>query len=293
MEVVERSSRTEAGPPAFRCDTHTHVFGPQHQYSMDPMRHYTPHQASVQALRQHLQAIGMQRVVLVQPSVYGFDNQCLLDALAELGDSARGVAVAPRDVSEAQLKVWHAAGVRAIRVNLQSSGNEDVASACNELSYWSERVCHLGWSIQLYMAYPVLQAVSTHLSRLPGSFVLDHFAMVPFSATASQDDGLLLRLAESGCIFVKLSAPYRLADAQWARAWARHLVSHAPHGVLWGSDWPHTARDAGVPALEPSQFRTVPAQTIQQDIGRWLMDEDEQQQVLVKNPARLFGWASG
>lgn len=87
----------------------------------------------LQALRQHLQAIGMQRVVLVQPSVYGFDNQCLLDALTELGDSARGVAVAPRDVSEAQLKVWHAAGVRAIRVNLQSSGNEDVASACNEL----------------------------------------------------------------------------------------------------------------------------------------------------------------
>jgi hypothetical protein len=45
--------------------------------------------------------------------------------------------------------------------------------------------------------------------------------------------------------------------------------------------------------LEPSQFRTVPTQTIQQDIAHWLMDDDDQQQVLVKNPARLFGWASG
>src|SRR5687767_12225670 len=75
------------------CDSHVHIIGPRSKYPMVATRAYTPPEASVAQLKALRSRIGMSRNVIVQPSFYGTDNSCMLDALAELGASARGVAV--------------------------------------------------------------------------------------------------------------------------------------------------------------------------------------------------------
>jgi D-galactarolactone isomerase len=49
--------------------------------------------ALVPAYRKIQRALGLERVVVVQPTAYGKDNRCTLDALATFGDSACGVAI--------------------------------------------------------------------------------------------------------------------------------------------------------------------------------------------------------
>src|ERR1700754_362803 len=97
-----------AGPlsdmPAAAIDVHNHIVGPQSKYPMYEKRTYTPPEASVAQLRALRTQLGTARNVIVQPSFYGFDNSCLVDALKELGTSARGVAVVPLDVSDAELQ---------------------------------------------------------------------------------------------------------------------------------------------------------------------------------------------
>ena len=68
-----------------------------------------------------LATLGVMRAVLVQPSVYGTDNEVLLRALVEVGEGGstfRGVAVVEWDIDFASLKKMHAAGVRGVRVNI-------------------------------------------------------------------------------------------------------------------------------------------------------------------------------
>src|SRR5258706_459161 len=62
--------------------------------------------------------IGNDRMVLVQPSYYGTDNRLTIDTLKKLGRRARGVVMVEENVSERDLDAYHAAGVRAIRLDL-------------------------------------------------------------------------------------------------------------------------------------------------------------------------------
>src|SRR4051812_37091390 len=94
--MLPRSAWAE-GPlsdmPAGAIDVHNHIVGPQSKYPMYEKRTYTPPEASVAQLRALRKELGVARNVIVQPSFYGFDNSCLLDAVKDLGTSARGVAV--------------------------------------------------------------------------------------------------------------------------------------------------------------------------------------------------------
>src|SRR5205085_6732177 len=106
--------------PANACDCHVHVFEPA-RFPYASWRAYTPPAAEVGRLQDLHGALGVERVVLVQPSVYGVDNDCMLDALHALGtDRARGVAVVDlATVSDTRLRALHAAGVRGARLNLR------------------------------------------------------------------------------------------------------------------------------------------------------------------------------
>src|SRR5215813_835128 len=64
--------------PPGACDCHVHVFDPAH-FPYVAKRVYTPPSASVDELLDLQKALRMDRVVVVQPSVYGADNACTLD----------------------------------------------------------------------------------------------------------------------------------------------------------------------------------------------------------------------
>jgi predicted TIM-barrel fold metal-dependent hydrolase len=122
--------------------------------------------------------------------------------------------------------------------------------------------------------------------------VLDHFAMVP--ANTPHDDKrlqTLLELMGGGNVYVKLSAPYRIAQTDCVAA-AAHLaqtfVDLYPERVLWGSDWPHTNREPGKTAHEVSAYRYIPSATLSESIQSWLPTASLREQVLVINPERLY-----
>lgn len=121
--------------PDKACDCHVHVFGPYETYPLAANRSYTPGHATVEDLQKHQAILGLKRVVLVQPSVYGTDNSCLLHALKSLGPTvARGIAVVDQLTSPGTLYELKSAGVVGIRLNLASVG-ANIKQARDELAF--------------------------------------------------------------------------------------------------------------------------------------------------------------
>lgn len=280
--------------PAGACDCHTHVIGDRSAWPMQADRPYTPGPAPHEALLAHLSRVGLQRVVIVQPSVYGSDNRCMLASLARLEGSGRGIAVVDDDADDAALDALHRAGVRGLRLNLESRGVRDVAAAAGPLERWAARIAKRGWHLQLFVSHDTVLALAPVLGRLAVPVVLDHFALLP--EAAARDAGRLrplLALLETGNVHVKLSAPYRLASADTTRLadeLAGALLAAHPDRMLWGSDWPHTDREPGKAAHEVSRYRALGEGFARETIRRWLPTEDLRQRVLVDNPAALYGF---
>jgi predicted TIM-barrel fold metal-dependent hydrolase len=122
------------------------VFGPA-RFPYAAGRTYTPPDASVEELRALQERLGLERVVIVQPSTYGTDNACTLNALRELKGRARGVAVIEGKTS---LEGMHEAGVRGVRVNLHTAAVDDPATAQRVLDEAAARVGKLGWHLRVF-----------------------------------------------------------------------------------------------------------------------------------------------
>ncbi len=282
--------------PAGACDCHTHVFLDEREFPFAASRKYTPPPASIEALSMLHTSLGIQRVVIVQPSVYGLDNAATLHALRLLGpDRARGVAVIEDNASEAQLDELAAAGVRGVRVNLEIDHEGDAAKASAQLQRTAERVAGRGWHVQVYASLALLARCSAVIQALPLPVVLDHFA----GSRPGQGpnlDGLdaVLNLVASGKAYVKLSAPYRCssqADYADLEPLAQRLIATNPDRMLWGSDWPHPQ-----PGIQPRVVDVCPPFEV--DNGRvldqlrqWTADDAVLHKILVDNPGRLYDFA--
>jgi predicted TIM-barrel fold metal-dependent hydrolase len=283
--------------PAGACDCHVHVVGASTRYPMSPQRGYTPPQASAADLLTMRRRLGLARSVLIQPSFYGTDNRCMLEAMAELGDTARGVAVVAPDIADAELAKLDAQGVRGIRMNLESRENRDPDVATTALDSLSKRIEHLGWHIQIYAALPVIAALADRIATLPVDVVIDHFGLTQAKDGANQRDfAALLELVRSrkssvNKTYVKLSAPYRISQAhryEDVAPIARALIAAAPDRMLWGSDWPHTDRVPGRDPLELHPFRAIDDSAALALLEEWCGDEATLRAILVETPARLY-----
>jgi predicted TIM-barrel fold metal-dependent hydrolase len=87
----------------------------------------------------------------------------------------------------------------------------------------------------------------------------------------------------SGGVWVKLSAPYRLGrteDRGDLRILIDAMAAHRPDRLLWGLDWPHTELWAQMPD---------DADLID-SLSTWLPEEELRHMVLVDNPSMLY-WA--
>lgn len=290
-ETPDAPETADIALPAGACDCHVHVIGARDAYPMVPDRHYTPGPAPLDALRRHMAALGLQRAVIVQPSVYGTDNRCLLDSLDRLDGAGRGVAVPAEDVAPDALRRMHARGVRGVRINLESSGSQDITVLEAMLARWSGRIADLGWHVQLYAASGVVAALADRLAALPVQVVLDHFALMAAAPGASgTGTGTVTDLLRTGRVLVKLSAPYRLPAPALATAWARTFFEAAPASVLWASDWPHTARQPGTAPHDISPYRDIPHRALADALREWLPTAASRQRVLVDNAGELYGF---
>jgi predicted TIM-barrel fold metal-dependent hydrolase len=263
-------------PHALACDCHIHVFGPYARYPLDAARKYTPPPAALEDYLAVAAALGTGRVVLVQPSVYGTDNSCQRDALAALGDRARGVAVIDDSASDAQLRELDRDGFRGARLNLTRAANLD------SLERLADRVQDLGWHVQLHLPGALLPEIAGRLLALPTEFVIDHLGRVNPDAGLDQPAfQSLLRLVDSGRCWVKLSAPYRMdldgAPYRKSAPFARELVRRNPERMVWGTDWPH-----------PDVAVVPEDQGLLDVLLDWAPDEAVRNRILLDNPAMLY-----
>jgi predicted TIM-barrel fold metal-dependent hydrolase len=210
LGVVPTPSAFEV--PRGACDCHTHIFGPVETFPFSRKRLYTPGDTSIDDLNALHRTLHIDRVVIVHPSPYGADNSCTVDTVRRLGPRARGVAVIDDSTSARDLADMHAAGVRGVRVNLESYGESDPAVAGRHLQNAAARVAPLGWHVQTYTNLAVLAALRDTILALPTTLVVDHFGR-PQAALGTAQPGFepLLALLRSGKVYVKISAPYRIS----------------------------------------------------------------------------------
>lgn len=284
--------------PAGACDCHVHVFGPYARFALAPDRNYTPGPASVEDLVALHAALRVERVVIVQASPQGSDNACLVDALQRLeamGRRARGVAVIASATTDGDLEAMHRAGVRGVRVNLESAGQHDPAVAQRLLREAAARVAPLGWHVQTYTTLSVIASLHDTIMALPTHLVIDHFGRAD-AAKGPQQDGFdaLLAMVKSGKAYVKLSAAQRISelpDCADAAAIARALLDAHPGRMLWGTDWPHPGGLPGASRRRDviERFNPIDDGNALNRLARWV-SADELRRILVDNPARLYGF---
>lgn len=290
---VEQTPPKTMVPPG-ACDCHTHVFGPAASYPFSPGRTYTPGDASVQDLLALHALLGMQRVVIVHPSPYGMDNRCSVDAIRMLGARARGVAVIGEAAPAAELRELHEAGMRGVRVNLETFGPIDPEEAWRRLAATARLVAPFGWHVQIYTNLALIAAVGDRLLTLPTPLVIDHFGRaVAANGTGQPGFDRLLGLLTSGKAYVKLSGAHRISQRPGytdAAPIAQALIAANPERLVWGTDWPHPGARPGQPRsldeIEP--FHAEDDGAALDRLAEWAGDAATLTRILVDNPARLY-----
>lgn len=282
--------------PEGACDCHVHVFQDPNKFPMLPTRPYTPELVSVDELRALHRALHMDRVIVVQTTTYGTDNSNTLDAMKQLGSRARGVAVIDEKTPNSALDEMQRAGVRGIRLNLETAGQTDPAVARQRFQTAVERAKDRKLHIQIYARLSVIMGIQDLVAASPVQVVFDHFGGTQAPLGVEQPGFKnLLDLVKSGKAYVKISAPYRsstlVPDYPDVAPIAKALIAANPQRILWGSDWPHP----GTP--EPTRKNTEITPFFQIDDGRvlnllpkWALDAAIRKTILAENPARLYGF---
>jgi D-galactarolactone isomerase len=270
--------------PPGTCDTHLHVFGPRDVYPVVPTAVVQPPFAPVEAYRKVMERLGIARAVIVQPTGYGTDNRCTMDAVAALGlGVARAVVTVDQTVSDAELERLTKAGARAIRFHMLPGG----VLPWEILETMAARVRAFGWHVQLQMDGRLLPEREALLRRLPGTLVIDHTGKFLEPVPPDHPGMKVLHgLLDTGRVWLKLSAPYETSkagppDYADVAALARPLLRAAPERVLWASNWPHVGKLADPP--DDAMLLDV--------MLYWCDDEGVRRKILVDNPAKLYGFA--
>jgi predicted TIM-barrel fold metal-dependent hydrolase len=291
------ATRVNFALPAGACDCHTHVFGDPRRFPFAAGRVYTPEPASVDEMRALHRAIHADRVVIVQPSVYGTDNACTLDAIRQLGPRARGVAVIDERTPDAALDEMHRGGIRGVRINLATGGVTDPDVSRRRFDAAAGRVKRRAWHIQIYTDLLMIDAMKSQIGASPVPVVFDHFGGAQAKLGTKQPGfDLLLALVRAGKAYVKISGAYRSStqapDYPDAAPLARALVAANAERILWGTDWPHpdSAQVAGRKATDIAPLLQIDDGRVLNQLAVWAPDAAVRKTILVDNPARLYGF---
>lgn len=270
------------------CDTHMHICGPGTDFPYDAKRIYTPPDALVPSYVDVMDSLGIERVVLVQPSIYGADNRVLLKAAADLvaaGYPSRAVAVVGFDVSDDELQALDHAGVRGLRYNLVDVADPSKGAPVEKIRRIAERIAPLGWHIEFLAHVDDYPNLRTTFHDFPTDIVFGHVGYLRIGKTI-EDAGFqsMLELASMGKCWIKLTGPYRISEAgspyRDVAKFVRAAVIAAPNRILWGTDWPHVKVSKPMPhdADMCDSFRD------------WVNEEELRKRILVDNPTELYGF---
>jgi len=292
--MSEQQEHPEFKAPPGACDAHFHVFGPADRYPHGTVGgeklRYPPPLAPLEAYLELARRLGLERFVFVQPSAYGRDNRCMLDAMRAVPGS-RGIVDVDEDAPDAELDRLRAAGVRGVRINTSPVKPLEAgyaASLIPRIQRLEARCFEIGWTLDLLGPGWLTTELMPTLGRLRVDFTLAHMGMY-LGRDGVRQPGFqqLLELLRHGArrCWIKLTGAYRMAsppDFRDAAPLAQALLEAAPDRLIWGSDYPHL-----------SFADRVSSTALFNLLGRWAPDEADRRRILVENPERLYQFAGG
>jgi predicted TIM-barrel fold metal-dependent hydrolase len=277
--------------PPNSCDTHFHVFGPPEKFPFVSTHEYTPPAAPLEHYLKMIAVIGIERAVVVQPSVHGLDNSATLDAIRNANGNFRGVGRIDDKTSKDDLRRLHEGGIRGVRFNLLDRPRGNIK--LDLLDRCVENVTALGWSVDLHIDTKNLLEQEKRIRNMPVPVVIDHIARVkPAEGIDQPGFQLLLDLMKLKHVWSKISGADKICNTRVEAyfglpfveviPYARAVIAAAPERVIWGTDWPHSNTFA--PGYTPNDGDLIDL------LAEFAPDERTRRKILVDNPAVLYGF---
>jgi 2-pyrone-4,6-dicarboxylate lactonase len=271
--------------PRGATDTHFHLFGPMAQCGFSEKRIYTPPDASLADWQRLASTLGLERGVIVQPSVYGTDNAVTLSNLKAMNGQWRAVVVVEDSITDKELEAMHALGVRGIRFNVVDVATEKGVLPMHLVRRLAERIAALGWHVQFLMHVDDYSDLEKMFDGFPTDIVVDHFGYMKASkGTHHPGFQAFLRLLKGGRCWSKFTGAYRISvhDMPYpdVTPLAHAILDANASRVVWGTDWPHAKHDGAMPNDGAMCDRLL----------EWIPDAAVRNRVLVENPALLYGF---
>lgn len=290
MSTHDAHETPAVAAPPLACDSHFHVFGPAQAYPYGDELRYAPPLAPLADYLALARTLGIERYVFVQPSAYGRDNRCMLDAMREVGAVCRGIVDIDEDPPDAELARLDALGVRGVRINVRPVKPHEpgfAATLLPRIDRLAARCAEIGWHLDFLLPGWLTTELMPRLRALRLPFTLAHLGM-HLARDGVQAPGFqqlldLLRHGEGHCR-VKLTGIYRISTAPGfddVAPMVRALVETAPDRLIWGSDYPHLS------------FGENSSVALFDKLAEWVPEADARRRILVDNPAELFGFEEG
>ena len=289
---VPNSSGTQSPglkAPAFSCDCHLHIYDIGRFPTAQPGAISNARVAEYRLLQRR---IGTTRNVIVTPRPYGIDNRVTIDAIAQFGINARGVAVVHPEITDVELKRLDAGGIRGIRFSIGGSSTTPDVTTVGMIEPLAKRVNALGWHVQINMDAEQIAAAGDLWNRVASAIVFDHMGVQSalLDGTKHPAFTIIRRLIDKGRTWVKLSVGTSAAVYGSTKE-RTHMyddlnkvgqayVQAAPERLVWGSNWPHPNETA-----KPDDAMLFDLLT------QWAPREGIRHRILVENPESLYGFA--
>lgn len=272
--------------PQGAIDSHAHIFGTQDEYAYSKARGYTPPTATLETyLELHKVLGGIKRAVLTQPSVYGVDNSCMLDAVDKMDGKFLAVVAVDESVTDTQLEQYHARGARGARVNLVDKGGNPFDGP-RAVQKFTERIKDLGWHLEVLINVHKFDNLRSTMNNMAVDVSFGHLGYMktdnPIDHPGFKE---FLDLLRDGNTWVKLTGTYRITTSPTTPyndviPYAQALIEANEDRIVWGTDWPHPF----VKGKMPNDGALL------DQLADWAPSEALRKKILVDNPQSLYGF---
>ena len=265
--------------PPLSCDAHCHIFGPAEKFSYASDRSFTPVDAAKGKLFALHKKLGIERCVIVQSALHGFDNSVVVDAMQARPGEYFGVALTSASVTSDELKNMYQQGFRGVRFNFMAHlKNSDSMEDILELT---KRLEPLGMHLQVHFSSDLIHDLAPQLKQSAVPVMIDHIARVDASKGVEHADfQKLLHLLDDPKFYVKVSGIDRIDKVppyDQGVALAKTLVDRFTEKCVWGTDWPH-----------PNHHHMPHDEILLDSIARIADSENKIKHIMISNPEKFY-----
>lgn len=272
--------------PEGTIDSHAHIFATADEYPYSPARGYTPPEATLESYLQLHKALGgIDRAVLTQPSVYGVDNSCMLDAVAKMKGKFLAVVAVDATVTDKQLENYHEQGARGARVNLVDKGGNPFDGS-RAVQKFTERLKDMGWHLEVLINVHKFDDLRATMNGMAVDVSFGHLGYMktdnPIEHPGFQE---FLDLLRDGKGWAKMTGTYRITTSPTTPyddviPYAKALIEANEDRIVWGTDWPHPFVKGNMPNDG----------ALLDQLADWAPSEFLRKKILVDNPESLYGF---